>query len=62
MVDVLEWDGSVTPARPTGVQTALIRANYRAGPCGEAGWQEPIATPPETAAGSECEDIDVPAG
>ncbi|AQT70363.1 hypothetical protein [Streptomyces sp. fd1-xmd] len=25
-------------------------------------WQKAIATPPETAAGSECEDIDTPAG
>ncbi|MFG2489080.1 hypothetical protein ACGFSI_40855 [Streptomyces virginiae] len=30
VVDVLEWDDSVTPARPTRVRTALISADYDA--------------------------------
>ncbi|WP_406116636.1 hypothetical protein OG572_42700 [Streptomyces virginiae] len=30
VVDVLEWDDSVTPRRPTRVQTALISADYDA--------------------------------
>ncbi|MFD8982455.1 hypothetical protein [Streptomyces sp. NPDC059564] len=31
VVDVLEWDHSVTPARPARVRTALIHADYDAG-------------------------------